>query len=132
MQLVNVDSRLILQVIINIVDNAVKYTPPGGEIVISTKKEKSFVHVQIADTGKGIPDEDKPHIFEMFYTANNEITDSKRSLGLGLALCKSIINAHGGKIMVYDNEPKGAIFDFTVPAEEVEIQEQFKYISGRR
>lgn len=100
-----------------------KYTPPGGEVVISTKKEKSFVHVQIADNGKGIPDEDKPHIFEMFYTANNEITDSKRSLGLGLALCKSIINAHGGKIMVYDNEPKGAIFDFTVPAEEVEIQE---------
>ena len=123
MQLVNVDSRLILQVIINIVDNAVKYTPPGGEIVISTKKEKSFVHVQIADNGKGIPDEDKPHIFEMFYTANNEITDSTRSLGLGLALCKSIINAHGGKIMVYDNEPKGAIFDFTVPAEEVEIHE---------
>ena len=91
--------------------------------MISTKKEKSFVHVQIADNGKGIPDEDKPHIFEMFYTANNEITDSKRSLGLGLALCKSIINAYGGKIMVYDNEPKGAIFDFTVPAEEVEIQE---------
>ena len=58
--------------------------------MISTKKEKSFVHVQIADNGKGIPDEDKPHIFEMFYTANNEITDSKRSLGLGLALCKSI------------------------------------------
>ena len=123
MQLVNVDSRLILQVIINIVDNAVKYTTPGGEIVISTKKEKSFVHVQIADNGNGIPDEDKPHIFEMFYTANNEITDSKRSLGLGLALCKSIINAHGGKIMVYDNKPKGAVFDFTVPAEEVEIHE---------
>ena len=123
MQLVNVDSRLILQVIINIVDNAVKYTPSGGEIVISTKKEKSFVHVQIADNGKGIPDEDKPHIFEMFYTANSKITDSKRSLGLGLALCKSIINAHGGRIMVYDNKPKGTIFDFTIPAEEVEIHE---------
>ena len=123
MQLVNVDSRLILQVIINIVDNAVKYTPPGGEIVISTKKEKNFIHVLIADHGNGIPDEDKPHIFEMFYTTNSKITDSKRSLGLGLALCKSIINAHGGKIIVYDNEPKGAVFDFTLPAEEVEIHE---------
>lgn len=123
MQLVNVDSRLILQVIINIVDNAVKYTAPGGEIVISTKKEKSFVHVRIADQGNGIPDEDKPHIFEMFYTANSKITDSKRSLGLGLALCKSIVNAHGGRITVYDNRPKGTVFDFTVPAEEVEIHE---------
>ncbi len=123
MQLVNVDSRLILQVIINIVDNAVKYTAPGGEIVISTKKEKSFVHVRIADQGNGIPDEDKPHIFEMFYTANSKITDSKRSLGLGLALCKSIVNAHGGRITVYDNKPKGTVFDFTVPAEEVEIHE---------
>ena len=57
--------------------------------MISTKKEKSFVHVQIADNGKGIPDEDKPHIFEMFYTANNEITDSKRSLGAVCALWRS-------------------------------------------
>lgn len=78
----------------------------------------------ICEIEKCIEDgEYKPHIFEMFYMTNSKITDSKRSLGLGLALCKSIINAHGGKIIVYDNEPKGAVFDFTVPAEEVEIHE---------
>ena len=123
MQLVKVDSQLILQVIINIVDNAVKYTPAGKEIVISTQKENNFVHVRIADHGNGISDKDKAHIFEMFYTANNKITDSKRSLGLGLALCKSIVNAHGGSITVYDNKPKGTVFDFTIPAEEVEIHD---------
>ena len=123
MQLVNVDSRLIFQVIINIVDNAVKYTPPGGSIVISTEKKEKYVHVRVADNGNGISDEDKPHIFEMFYTANEKITDSGRSLGLGLALCRSIVSAHGGTISVYDNKPKGTVFDFTVPSEEVEIHE---------
>ena len=105
------------------IDNAIKYTQADSCIEISTQKEENWVKVTVTDDGPGIPDEQKKHIFEMFYTANNEITDSKQSLGLGLALCKSIINAHGGKIMVYDNEPKGAIFDFTVPAEEVEIHE---------
>ena len=123
MQLVSVDSGLIVQVIINIVDNAVKYTPPGGIISIYTKKEGKFVHVRIADQGNGIPDDDKPHIFEMFYTANAKVTDSKRSLGLGLALCRSIVLAHGGEISVSDNHPKGAVFDFTIPAEEAEIHE---------
>ena len=123
MQLVNVDSRLILQVIINIVDNAIKYTPPGGDILISTKKNGKYVHVRIVDHGNGISDEDKPHIFEMFYTTNGKIIDAKRSLGLGLALCKSIVMAHGGTIEVYDNQPTGTIFDFTLPAEEVEIHE---------
>lgn len=123
MQLVKVDSRLILQVIINIVDNAVKYTPAGGIITISTQKDGNYVHVRIADTGVGIPDERKPYIFDMFYTANEKIVDSKRSLGLGLALCKSIINAHSGTITIYDNKPKGSVFDFTLLAEEVEIHE---------
>ena len=100
--------------IINIVDNAVKYTPAGGKIVIRTKKEGNYVHVMIADNGNGITDKDKKHIFEMFYTASGRIADSKRSLGLGLALCKSIIEAHGGVITVYDNKPQGSVFDFTI------------------
>lgn len=122
-QLVNVDSRLILQVIINIVDNAVKYTPSGGKIIIRTKKEKNYVHVMISDNGNGIPDKDKEHIFDMFYTASGKIADLKRSLGLGLALCKAIVEAHGGMITVYNNKPKGSVFDFTIPSEEVLIHE---------
>lgn len=123
MQLVKVDSRLVLQVIINIVDNAMKYTPSGGTICISTKREGANVHIGIADNGIGISDDKKPYIFDMFYTANETIADSKRSLGLGLALCKSIISAHGGTIKVLDNKPKGTVFDFTLPVEEVHIHE---------
>ena len=123
MQLVKVDSRLVLQVIINIVDNAMKYTPSGGTICISTKREGANVHICIADNGIGISDDKTPYIFDMFYTANETIADSKRNLGLGLALCKSIISAHGGTIKVLDNKPKGTVFDFTLPVEEVNIHE---------
>lgn len=121
MQLVKVDSRLVLQVIINIVDNAMKYTPEGGTICISTKRKGANVHICIADNGIGISDDKKPYIFDMFYTANETIADGGRSLGL--ALCKSIISAHGGTIEVLDNKPKGTIFDFTLPVEEVHIHE---------
>lgn len=121
--LVNVDSRLILQVFINLLDNAVKYTPPGGTISIETETEMKFVHVRIADSGIGISEEKKKHIFDMFYMANEKIVDSRRSLGLGLALCRSIVTAHGGTIRVYDNHPRGSVFDFTLPLEEVAIHE---------
>lgn len=75
----------------------------------------------ISDNGNGIDEKDKNKIFEIFYTANKGIADCRRSLGL--ALCKSIIIAHGGKISVLDNKPKGAIFRFTLPEEEVILNE---------
>lgn len=121
--LVQIDAKLIVQVIINIVDNAIKYTPPGSEIGISWKRQGGFVFVSVADNGPGISDEAKPHVFDMFYSAANKIADSRRSMGLGLALCRSIISAHGGEITVTDNVPHGAVFTFSVPAGEVELHE---------
>lgn len=119
--MVKVDAQLIVQVIVNIVDNAIKYTPPGSEIVISAGRDGEMVTVRIADNGEGIPDEAKPLIFDMFYVVNHGIADGRRSLGLGLALCKSIITAHGGEISVGDNPSGGAVFQFTLPREEVTI-----------
>ena len=121
--LARMDAKLIVQVIINIVDNALKYTPKDSNIVIETKKRDKTVIVNISDDGPGISDEAKKRVFDMFYSGANEIADSRRSLGLGLSLCKSIINAHGGEISVADNEPHGTIFSFTLPAEEVHIDE---------
>ena len=121
--LVQVDAKLIIQVIINIVDNAIKYTPPGSEIDIGWRKQGNFVYASVSDNGPGIPDQAKPHIFDMFYSVSNQIADSRRSMGLGLALCKSIINAHGGEITVTDQLPHGSIFTFSVPAGEVELHE---------
>lgn len=121
--LVKADARLVMQVIINIVDNAVKYTPPGSEIVITTFRRDGQVVVEIADNGNGISDEAKEQIFDRFYVVEKGVVDSRRSLGLGLSLCKSIITAHGGTISVRDNHPKGAVFSFTLPEEEVKLRE---------
>lgn len=121
--LAQIDAKLIVQVLINILDNAMKYTPPGSDIEIGWKQEGTFIYISVADNGPGIPDQAKPHIFDMFYSASNQIADSRRSMGLGLALCKSIVNAHGGEIVVSDHKPHGSIFTFSVPAGEVELHE---------
>lgn len=121
--LVRVDARLITQVVINLIDNAIKYTQEGSDIIITAKKQQGQAVVSIADNGPGIDDEMKPYIFDMFYTGAKKVADSRRSLGLGLSLCKSILNAHGGEIMVTDNQPRGTVFTFTLPLEEVEIYE---------
>lgn len=121
--LARMDARLIVQVVINIVDNAIKYTPPGSDINVRTYVKNKQVVTEIADNGPGIPDDAKPRIFDMFYTANARIADSRRSMGLGLALCKSIVTAHGGAVTVEDNSPIGTVFRFTLPVEEVKLHE---------
>lgn len=118
---VRIDARLIMQVIINIVNNAIKYTPKGSMIKVTTKKINQFLSLEISDNGEGIPDDQKNKLFEMFYTCNNLNGDSRRGLGLGLALCKSIIEAHDGSIKIIDNYPKGSIFVISLPLEEVDI-----------
>lgn len=121
--LIKMDARLIVQVIINVVNNAIKYTQQGSVITISTEKQGDKAIIQIADNGPGVGDDEKDRIFEMFYCGSGQSADSQRSLGLGLALCKSIITAHGGEISVSDNVPCGAIFTITLPLEEVSIHE---------
>ena len=121
--LARMDARLIVQVIINLVDNAIKYTQKGSRIQILTDRLASKVRIRVTDDGPGIPDEAKPFVFDMCYTGANRIADSRRSLGLGLCLCRSIIRAHGGEISVSDNTPSGCIFTFTLPCEEVTIHE---------
>ena len=121
--LAHIDAKLIVQVIINLVDNAIKYTPVGSVIKIHTEQKNKLVIVSVADNGPGIPDEQKPRVFDMFYSGANKVVDSRRSLGLGLSLCKSIVTAHGGTIFVSDNLPNGTVFTFTLPAGEVEIHE---------
>lgn len=117
------DSRLIIQVIINLVDNAIKYTQSGSHITVSARREAGWVVVEVADDGPGISAEAKAKVFEMFYTADNVRGDGRRGLGLGLALCKSIIHAHGGNIELRDHAPQGTVFSFTLQAEEVNVHE---------
>lgn len=120
---VKVDAWLIVQVIVNLIDNAIKYTPEDSHIVLEAKEHDGMAEVSISDNGEGIPDEAKKHIFDMFYTVDTN-ADSRRSLGLGLALCKSILLAHGGDIRVRDNVPQGTVFTFTLPVEEVDVHNE--------
>lgn len=117
------DSRLIVQVLINLVDNAIKYTPSGSHIAISARREKDMAVIEVADDGPGIPEESKARVFDMFFTVHKNKGDGRRGLGLGLALCKSIILAHGGTIGVRDQQPHGTVFSFTLPATEVSVYE---------
>ena len=120
---VKADARLIVQVMINLLDNAIKYAPAGSCIHIDTESTKENVQVRVADEGPGIPDDQKEHIFELFYTGGNPTGDSRRGLGLGLALCQSIMKAHHGAIAARDNLPQGTVFELTFPKDEVNIDE---------
>lgn len=117
------DARLIIQVIINIMNNAVKYTQAGSVIELSGRRKGDRAVIRIADDGPGVPDEAKPNLFDMFFTAGKNQGDSRRGLGLGLSLCKSIVNAHEGELTVGDNNPHGAVFTFTLPIAEADYYE---------
>ena len=121
--LVRVDAGLIVQVLINLVNNAVKYTPAGSNIRITAIPRENMAEICVSDNGPGIPDELKERVFEMFFTGGNPIGDSRRSLGLGLTLCQAIIHAHNGEMTLKDNSPHGCIFSFTVPLSEVNLNE---------
>lgn len=111
---IKVDAKLIEQVLINIINNAIKYTQKNSKITLDIIKEDNKVNFKISDNGCGINENDALHIFDMFYTASKK-GDSERGLGLGLSLCKSIINAHGGEIGVENNKEGGATFYFNIP-----------------
>ena len=121
--LTRMDVRLIIQVLVNLIDNAIKYTPSGSVICIRGIKKDGKAQISVEDDGPGIPEEMKPHIFEMFYTGKTTVMDSHRSLGLGLALCHSIIEAHNGTLILTDHDPHGCNFIFTLPLSEVTLNE---------
>ena len=121
--LVRMDAGLIIQVVINLVNNAVKYTPAGSNIRIAAVQREKAAEICVSDDGPGIPDERKERVFEMFFTGGNPIGDSRRSLGLGLTLCQAIIHAHHGEMTLKDNSPHGCVFSFTLPLSEVNLNE---------
>lgn len=112
----SMNAGMIQRVIINMMNNAIQYTPKDSHIILSGTRRKDWVEISVSDDGPGILDEAKKHLFDLFYTAEQGKPDSKRGLGLGLHLCQSIVNAHGGTITVSDHAPSGTTFRFTLPA----------------
>ena len=123
MPLVKLSQQGMRQVLINLVDNAIRHTPPGTTIRIQSENLRDCAKVSVSDDGPGIPDKEKDRVFAMFYSGSRKVTDSKRSLGLGLALCRSIVRAHECEIMLDDNLPHGCVFSFTLPIKEVTLHE---------
>ena len=110
---VSADRDRIEQVLVNLLHNAVKFTPAGGSVTVSAVLSGDFVQVSISDTGVGISADDLPRIFERFYKADR--ARSGGGTGLGLAIAKHIVEAHGGRIWAQSAEGKGATFNFTLP-----------------
>lgn len=115
--MLSMDGNLIEQVLINLFDNAIKFTPKEALIEVKVYEEVGDVIFEVIDDGIGISEEILPHIFDRFFTNGDKISDSRRGVGLGLAICKSIVEGHGGKISAQNKDEGGAIFRFNIPKE---------------
>lgn len=109
------DKDKISQVLVNLLSNALKYTPEGGMVVINIQYNDVNTEISVTDNGPGIPGEDLPYIFERFYRADKSRNKLTGGSGIGLTICKSIVLAHGGSINVQSNIGKGTKFTFTIP-----------------
>ena len=103
------------RVLYNLVQNAIRHTGPGGAISITGRPDGGFARVDVADTGEGIAAEDLPHIFDSFYRAEKSRSADYGGAGLGLAIARSIVEAHGGRIWVESQVGHGTRFSFTLP-----------------
>lgn len=109
------DPDRLKQLFINLIGNAIKYTPEGGEIRLSLSKSELWARVVISDSGVGIPEKDLPHIFDRFYRVDKARSRAQGGSGLGLAIAKSIVEAHGGDIYVTSEVGKGTTFAVALP-----------------
>jgi signal transduction histidine kinase len=115
---VNGDRDRLKQVLLNLVSNAIQYTPPGGDVFVSLARAGDQARLTVRDTGPGIPAEDVPHIFERFYRAEKSRTRSRTSgFGLGLSIAHWIVEHHGGRIEVESKDGRGTMFVIWLPLE---------------
>jgi signal transduction histidine kinase len=118
MSMVNGNQTRLVQVITNLLDNAIRYTPEGGRITVSASEGGGEITVSVKDTGAGIPAQAKAHVFQKFYRVEGSQTRELEGMGLGLATVKSIVERHSGRVWVESKEGEGSIFYFTLPTIE--------------
>lgn len=118
-RLVPMDAKLIVQVITNLLENAIKHTSVTKDISVCASYTEDFVVITVQDEGEGIFEEDLPNLFHIFYTSETRTADVKKGIGLGLAICETVVKAHGGQIVGRNREEvQGAEFVFTLPLRE--------------
>lgn len=121
--LVSMDGKLILQVLINLLDNAIKHTQTDGIVQIKVYTDKNRVWFRIADNGSGIEAGDLPYLFDSFFVAQEAKGSSRSGIGLGLSIVRAIVQAHGGKVFAENDKSGGAIFRFYLPEKEIDGDE---------
>jgi signal transduction histidine kinase len=113
--MVRADRNRVIQILVNLLSNAYRYTPSGGRITISAHVTDKAVQVQVADTGIGITLEDQERVFEPFYRADDEMVTKQPGTGLGLSIVRSLVEMHGGKLQLQSELGTGSTFSFTLP-----------------
>jgi PAS domain S-box-containing protein len=127
--ILTIDSYRVKQVLINLVNNAIKFSSDGSPIHINAKKLKNDIQFEVQDFGRGIPEDKRNKIFETFYQVDTDKDRKVGGTGMGLSISRGIVMAHGGKIWVDSDESKGSIFKFTLPISSVDnIEDRFKQI----
>ncbi len=116
------DSDRLKQVLLNLVTNGIKYTPEGGEVVISLTVEGGYAFIRVSDTGVGIPKEDLPYIFERFYRVDKARARQMGGAGLGLSIAKWIVESHHGRIWAESEVGKGSTFTVQIPRMDAEVE----------
>jgi signal transduction histidine kinase len=112
---IEADRERVHQVLFNLVDNAVRFTPPGGAVTVSAHRDNGNVEIAVSDTGVGIPAEHLPRLFERFYRVDPARSRGDGGTGIGLAIARSVVEAHGGHIRAESELGKGSVFIFDLP-----------------
>ncbi len=120
----DIDAHRILQVLHNLIENAIVHTPPNGSVTLNTDRQGGWIVVSIVDTGEGIAAQDLPYIFERFYRVDKSRTRSTGGHGLGLTIAKRLVEAHGGEIAVVSKVGEGTRFRFTIPVADSSLLEK--------
>lgn len=113
----NCDGARIIQVLVNLLDNAIKFANPGTEVIISATIEPNEIQIAVTNKGRTIPQEKLGNVFERFEQLDHSDASDKKGSGLGLAICKTLVEEHGGKIWANSSEAEGTTFAFTLPKE---------------
>jgi two-component system, OmpR family, phosphate regulon sensor histidine kinase PhoR len=118
------DSEAVSQVMSNLLDNAIKYTPAGGSITVGARESGRYFELHVRDTGPGIPTDELPRLFERFYRVDKARSRELGGTGLGLAIVKHLVAAHGGTARVESRLNEGSTFFFTLPMDEAALGQE--------
>jgi signal transduction histidine kinase len=110
-----VDREALQQALVNLVDNAIKHSPAGAEVIVGLEAEPAVVRLSVEDHGPGIPTTEQDRIFEPFYRRGSELRRETAGIGIGLSIAKHIVEAHGGHIIVRSNQDTGSRFTIELP-----------------